>query len=164
MHDLVADDSYCRQVITELWEKLGRTTTSNTHGGRADGLIFDILQKADQPRTDKNRGTIGAIFSTGSEAASRAESGSPSLPIFAESQQQFRWSGQDRPIAELFRRMEDLDWTVSVQIPSRSSTAQSFESRKLSEVQERFLSNLNADGDPRNILDLRSPLPPSDFT
>ena len=39
-----------------------------------------------------------------------------SVPIIT-GQQQFRWSKDDRPIAQLFRPMTYLDRTVPVQIP-----------------------------------------------
>jgi len=160
IHDLMIDDTYRQRVLAKLEERLRHTSTLDTHGRETDKLMFNILQKAEPPITDKNDGMVDAIFSTGSRAASQVESGSPNVPIFTEGQQQFQWSGRDRPIAELFRRMEDLDRTVSVQIPSRRSTTKSFESRKLSQVRHRFLANMDTD-DPWNLLDLRSPLPPS---
>ncbi|WQF76285.1 Putative JmjC domain-containing protein [Colletotrichum destructivum] len=157
----MADKAYCKQVLAGLQERLARNKSFlNTHGEEADKLVYNILQKARQPQTDESCGEVDALFCTAGEATSRVESGSSDVPIFTESQQQFRWNGRDRPIEELFRRMEDFDRSVSVQVPSRSSSLSSFESQKLSRVRNRFLKKLETN-DPWNILDLRSPLPPS---
>jgi len=107
-------------------------------------------------RTGIGSGTAEAHFWTD---AAGVKFGSPNVPVITKYQQQLEWSG-GRPIDELFRRMEDVNRTVSVQIPSRNSALESFESRKLTEIQARFLENSGTD-DPLNILDLRSPLPPS---
>ncbi|KAH0421178.1 hypothetical protein CcaCcLH18_13596 [Colletotrichum camelliae] len=161
LHNQIADEAYCMQVLAGLQERLARSKSFlNTHGEESDKLVYKILQNAQQPQTDESCGEADAIFCTAGEATRRVESGSSDVPIFTESQQQFRWNGRDRPIEELFRRMEDLDRSVSVQVPSRSSSLRSFESRKLSQVRDRFLNKLDTD-DPWNILDLRSPLPPS---
>ncbi|CCF34595.1 hypothetical protein CH063_01167 [Colletotrichum higginsianum] len=161
LHDQMADEAYCKQVLAGLQERLARNKSFlNTHGEEADKLVYNILQKAQQPQTDESCGEVDALFCTACEATSRVESGSSDVPIFTESQQQFRWNGRDRPIEELFRRMEDFDRSVSVQVPSRSSSLSSFESQKLSQVRNRFLKKLETN-DPWNILDLRSPLPPS---
>lgn len=61
-------------------------------------------------------------------------------------------------IVQLFRRLGPLDKSVSVQIPSRSSAADSLDARNLSEVRKRFLDQKPA-ADPWNILDLHSPWP-----
>lgn len=94
------------------------------------------------------------------------DSGSPHEPVITEKEQMFKWRPQLRPIAELFRRMENLDRRVSVQVPSRHCMDDSFESRDLIQVRDRFLGpsgsddkKIPADDDPWNILDLRSPLP-----
>ncbi|KAK3375809.1 hypothetical protein B0T24DRAFT_523517 [Lasiosphaeria ovina] len=162
MHDGMADDAYRRRVLAELQEKSGLAMPpQDSHGERADELVRKLLEQVEQPNTDSNRGVAEALFCTGDEAANLVESGSPhDAPIITEGQQQFRWSKNDRPVVQLFRRMGGLDKSISIQIPSRSSTAWSFEVRKLSEVRERFLNQNNA-GDPWNILDLQSPLPQS---
>ena len=110
----MADNTYSRRVLAELEERLRRTSTPEIHGEATDKLIFEILQKAEPPNTDKNDSMADALFLTGSKAASVVESGSTNIPIFTEGQQQFQWSGQGRPIAELFRRMEDLDRSILV--------------------------------------------------
>jgi hypothetical protein len=53
--------------------------------------------------------------------------------------------------------MYNIDQSVSVQIPSRRSTEQSFKVRELREVRDRFLDQKNTN-DPWNILDLQSPV------
>ncbi|KAK0716736.1 hypothetical protein B0T26DRAFT_740451 [Lasiosphaeria miniovina] len=160
MHDRMPDDTYRRQVLAELREKSSQHTSSqDSHGKGTDELIYKLLEKAEQPNADSSKGIVEALFCTGDEAASLAESGSPhDAPIITEGQQQFRWSKGDRPIAQLFRRMGFLDKSVSVQIPSRSSTAQSYEVRKLSEVRKRFLAQDDTN-DPWNILDMQNPVP-----
>ncbi|KAK7402782.1 hypothetical protein QQX98_011462 [Neonectria punicea] len=163
MRDRVGDHAYLGQVRAELQEKFKRMCVIlNSHGEENDKLIYTILQRIEQPNTDRNRGVVEAFFSTANEAASQIEAGFPDGPIFTQGQQQFQWGNQGRPVAQLFRRMEDLDRTVSVQIPSRSCNLKSFEKRKLSQVYRRFLDKKETD-DPWNILDLRSPLPPSTF-
>ncbi|KAK0656528.1 hypothetical protein B0T16DRAFT_425083 [Cercophora newfieldiana] len=160
MHDRMADDTYRRRVLAELREKSRQHTSSqDSHGKGTDELIYKLLEKAEQPNTDSSKGVVEALFCTGDEAASLAESGSPhDALIITEGQQQFRWSKGDRPIAQLFRRMGFLDKSVSVQIPSRCSTARSCEVRKLSEVRKRFLTQ-DETNDPWNILDMQNPVP-----
>lgn len=162
MHDRMADDTYRRQVLAELREKSNQHMSSqDSHGKGTDELIYKLLEKVEQPNTDSSKGVVEALFCTGDEAASLAESGSPhDAPIITEGQQQFRWSKGDRPIAQLLRRMGFLDKSISVQIPSRSSAKRSYEVRKLGEVRKRFLTQDSTD-DPWNILDLQSPLPHS---
>jgi len=158
MHDRMANDTYRRRVLAELREKSSQHTLSqDSHGKGTDELIYKLLEKAEQPNTDSSKGE--ALFCTGDEAASLAESGSPhDAPMITEGQQQFRWSKGERPIIQLFRRMGYLDKSVSVQIPSRSSTTQSYEVRKLSEVRKRFLAQ-DGTNDPWNILDMQNPVP-----
>ncbi|OIW30048.1 hypothetical protein CONLIGDRAFT_576487 [Coniochaeta ligniaria NRRL 30616] len=162
MHDRMVDDTYRRRVRAELRGKSSQHTSSqDSHGKKTDELIYKLLEKAEQPNTDSNRGVIEALLCTGDEAASLAESGSPhDAPIITEGQQQFQWSKGDRPIVQFFRRMGFLDKSVSVQIPSRSCTSQSYEVRKLGEVRKHFLTQDSTD-DPWNIFDLQSPLPQS---
>ncbi|SPO02465.1 uncharacterized protein DNG_05138 [Cephalotrichum gorgonifer] len=161
MHDRMADDAFRRQVLAELQETIQATPSQGTHGAETNELVCKLLEKAEQPNTDPSRGVVEALFCTGDEAASLVESESPyDAPIITEGQQQFRWSNGGRPIVQLFRRMGALDNSVSVQIPSRSSTTDSFEVRKLSEVRKRFLDQ-RATADPWNIQDLQSPLPQS---
>jgi hypothetical protein len=78
------------------------------------------------PTTDES-GNPEAHFLTGVEAAARVELGSTNVPIVTQGQQQFRWA-EGCPIAQLFRRMENLDRDVAVQIPSIGSDKVSFQS------------------------------------
>ncbi|KXX81132.1 ATP synthase subunit alpha [Madurella mycetomatis] len=162
MHNRMADDAYRRRALAELQEKPGQAMPPrDSHGEGTNILIHKLLEQAQQPNTDNNRGIVEALFCTGDEAARLVESELPcDTPIITDGQQQFRWSKGDRPIVQLFRRMGGLDKSVSVQVPSRSSTSRSFEVRKLSEVRKRFLDQKNT-SDPWNILDLQSPLPQS---
>jgi hypothetical protein len=159
-HDRMADNTYRIRVLAELRQKFSQHTSSHeSHGKETDELIYKLLEKAEHPNTESSKGIVEALFCTGDEATSLAESGSPhDAPIITEGQQQFRWSKGDRPIAQLFRRMGFLDKWVSVQIPSRSSNSQSFEVRKLSEVRKRFLAQEDTN-DPWNILDMQNPVP-----
>ncbi|KAK0706308.1 hypothetical protein B0T26DRAFT_755826 [Lasiosphaeria miniovina] len=88
-----------------------------------------MLGNTRPPNTDRSRGLVDALFLTGVEAASFVEYASLSVPIIAEGQQQFQWNTNDRPIAQLFKRMTHFNRTVSVQIPSRSPKEDSFENR-----------------------------------
>jgi hypothetical protein len=170
IHDPIRDQAFRDRMLAELEQKTARTNPSfsstqreRTHGEGPNALIYDILQKACQPNKDTSNEIPEVYFLAGDEAASRVESATPDAPIFTQDQQQFRWTGRDRPIVELFRRIEDMDRSVSVQIPSRKSTLRSFEKRKLDQVRKRFLDNQHTGDpdDPWNLLDLRNPLPPS---
>jgi len=156
IHDPMADAAYRRQVLAELRESSMHATPCS-HGERTDKLVRQLLEKAEHPNTDRGRGTVEALFCAGDEAATLVESTSPGdAPIFTKGQQQFRWRQGRRPIEQFFGRMVVLNKSVSVQIPSRRATANSFEVRKLREVRERFLNNSNTD-EPWNILDLQTP-------
>ncbi|KAK3360788.1 hypothetical protein B0T24DRAFT_540016 [Lasiosphaeria ovina] len=158
MHDRVADDTYRKQVLDELQENPGQAMPlRGSHGEENRKLIRRLLENIKPPNTDGSQANE-AWFCTGDEAQSRVDSSLDNTPIITEGQQQFRWKKGDRPIVQLFRRMGGFDRSVSVQIPSL--TADSFQVRKLSEVQKRFLDKKDTD-DPWNILDLQSPLPAS---
>jgi hypothetical protein len=132
-----------------------------SHGEATNRLIHQILYQSKQPSTDEKAGPVDVQLLTGTEAAEKIESGSVSVPIITHRQQVFYWGKKSRPISELFLRMEiDPKRSVSVQIPSRPCTKDSYETRKLAEVRDRFLSGQDAKpDDPWNVLDLRSPVP-----
>ncbi len=154
--DLIADDAYRRRVMAELRQD---TPVAGSHGEKTNLLVYELLEKVQHPNTDSRRGRVEAFFCTGDEAARMVESRSPvDAPIFTKDQQPFRWGEGGRPIEQFLRRMCILDQAVSVQIPSRSSTKQSFEVRKLREVREKLLAQEHT-SDPWNVLDLQSPVP-----
>ena len=155
MQDREGDKEYRWQMLTELKQK---RTAPDSHGEATDKLVLRILQTSKLPNTDGAAGKMEALFLPGDEAGAKVESGTVDMPIITDQQQHFRWSGRDRPIVELFRRMVDFTRTVSVQIPSRKVTQRSFEPRTLNEIQKRFINRSESD-DPWNVLDLASPLP-----
>ena len=150
-HDPARDEEYRQQVLVEL-QSIEHAPDS--WGRRTDELVFNILQKS-KPPTAKE-----AYFLRGDKAAQQLKSGKLDVPVFAQDEQRFRWKGEDRPIRQFFRRIEDLglDRTVSVQIPSRALSEGSCERKMLQEVRERFLRQRPAN-DPWNLLDLQNPLP-----
>ncbi len=150
-HDPIRDEAYCRQVLVGL-QSIQHAPDS--WGRRTDELVFSILQRS-KPPTAKE-----AYFLCGEQAAQKLESGKLDVPMFTQDEQRFRWKGQDRPIRQLFHRMEDLglDRTVSVQMPSRTLSEGSCERKTLQEVRDRFLRQ-QPTNDPWNLLDLQNPLP-----
>jgi len=127
-----------------------------SHGDCTGRLVLRLLQLCQSPDETE------AYVLTGQEAAARMEAGPPDCPIFTEGQQLFSWAPDSRPIEQMFRRMENLDRSVSVQVPSRKSHYRTFEKHKLLEIQQRFLESGNMENDdPWNILDLSNPLPPT---
>jgi len=155
VQDREGDEEYRRRVLTELEQK---RTAPGSHGEATNKLILRILQSSKLPNTPGAAGPTEALFLSGDDAGAKVEAGTVGVPIFTDQQQHFRWSGRDRPIIELFRRMVDLTRTVSVQIPSRKATLKSFEPHTLNEVRKRFTSGSESDN-PWNVLDLASPLP-----
>lgn len=153
--DVARDDAFRQQVMREIEDKLDRKTI-NTHGKWTDNLVHSILKICKSPSSEE------AYLLSGEEAAARVEAGPVDCPIFTQGQQQFKWDTRSRPITEFFRRMEDLDRTVSVQVPSRKTHLQTCQNQKLSDIQQRFEEHRNAGtDDPWNVLDLRNPLPPA---
>lgn len=153
--DSARDEAFRQQVMRELEERILRAQ-AKSHGDVTDQLIYSILQNCTSPSPDE------AYLLSGEEAAARVEAGPADCPIFTQGQQQFRWDRKDRPISEMFRRMEDMDRSVSVQIPSRKAHLQSFQKKKLSDVQKQFMESRDLEtDDPWNVLDLRNPLPPA---
>ncbi|CAK7563508.1 MAG: hypothetical protein SEPTF4163_001377 [Sporothrix epigloea] len=158
--NLVRDDAYRRQMRNEIQRRFGVPGIENTHGGVTDRTIYDLLGVAEQPNDDPGRGPVDVHFLSGEEAHKLLDSRSPYEPVVTQHEQVFQWRPRLRPIAELFQRMENLDRHVSVQVPSRDCMGDSFESRDLTEVRDRFLASEGLEAeDPWNILDLRSPLP-----
>ncbi len=166
--NVLRDGQYRQQMLVELEGRLAPTgLPETTHGGVANKVVYNLLLVAHQPNALAEHGPVDVRFLTGAEAWDMVEAGSPGEPVVVEREQMFAWRPRQRPIAELFRRMENIDRSVSVQVPSRSCTGDSFESRGLAEVRDRFLAGDGGtaakEGDnidePWNILDLRSPLP-----
>lgn len=159
--DLAHDQEFRRKVLTELAENFTDLKEDDwSRGETTNRYIHAILSKCKHPNTDVRRGPVDIGFLGGNEASTVLESTTDRLPIVTTGQQQFRWSSKERPIAQLFRRMEDLSRQVSVQIPSHNFDIPSYETKSLNEIKERFLRG-ELSRDPWNILDLRSPLPPS---
>ncbi|ROW18037.1 hypothetical protein VPNG_00019 [Cytospora leucostoma] len=153
------DEEFRRQVVAELAENFTDLKEDDwSRGETTNRYIHAILSKCQHPNTDIRKGPVDVGFLSGNEAATNLESGAGRLPIVTTGQQQFRWSSGERPIAQLFRRMEDLGRQVSVQIPSHNFDLPSYETKSLNEIKERFLRG-EISRDPWNILDLRSPLP-----
>jgi hypothetical protein len=150
-YDPIRDEAYRRQVLVGLQSI---EHAPNSWGRRTDELVFNILQESKPPTAEE------AYFLCGEKAAQQLESGRLDMPVFTQDEQQFRWKGEDCPIRQFFRRMEDLglDRTVSVQIPSRTLPEGSCERKTLQEVRDRFLRQRPA-SDPWNLLDLQSPFP-----
>jgi hypothetical protein len=149
------DEDFRQQVMSEMAARI-ENKELKSHGDVSDRLIYSILLNCKAPSPDE------AYLLSGEEAAARVEAGTSDCPIFTQGQQQFKWDPSHRPISELFRRMEDLNRSVSVQIPSRKAYLQSFQKQKLSDVQKRFMESYNVEtDDPWNVLDLRNPLPPA---
>jgi len=146
-------------MIAELGQKLDKHGDKPpTHGSVTNGVILDLLKKSTNPNADPAKGLVDVCLASGEEAYQMLESTSPEIPVVTHGQQSFRWDPRSRPVQELFRRMEDLDRDVSVQVPSRPCLDDSFDSRSLSAVRDRFLARQETE-DPWNILDLRSPIP-----
>lgn len=167
--DVIRDSQYRKQVLLEIQERFSKAGSTDsqllTHGAVTNRIVYNLLSVAKQPNATPERGPVDAHFLTGEEARAMLDAGSPLEPVVTAKEQMFRWQPRLRPTAELFRRMENLDRQVSVQVPSRSCMGDSFESRDLEEVRDRFLGSRPADksleemDDPWNILDLRSPIP-----
>jgi hypothetical protein len=156
-HDLDLSRNYRSLMMQELKDRIGRMYRSDTHCASTDRRLLQLLERSQQPIINEAK-SAEVLFLSGTEALRMVESDATRLPIITQDQQPFKWGSKCRPIEELFQRMEDLDRSVAVQVPSRSIKKQSFESRQLSAVRDRFVAR-NATDDPWNILDLRSPLP-----
>lgn len=103
-----------------------RSPGPGSDGRRTNTPVYQLIQQSKQPEVDPELEAIEALFCSGEEALAAVEPGSLDVPIFTKGEQQFQWKSGERPISQLFRRMEDLDRTTSVQIPSRKSSARSF--------------------------------------
>lgn len=169
--NVIRDSQYRKQLLQEIQGRFARGGTGEqplrTHGEMTNRIVFNLLSVAKQPNASPDRGSVDVHFLTGEEARAMLEAGSPTEPIVTEKEQMFRWQPRQRPITELFQRMENLDRRVSVQVPSLDCMGDSFESRDLEQVRDRFLGGTSDSGsgsgtetdDPWNILDLRSPIP-----
>lgn len=159
--DPEADERFRHKVLAELaLDFTDKKEDDWSRGETTNRYIHAILSKCQHPNTDVRKGPVEAGFLSGAEAARVVECGTERIPIFTEGQQQFAWTDQSRPIAQLFQRMEDLAREVSVQIPSHDFDVPSYEKKSLTEIRDRFLGG-RVSRDPWNILDLRSPLPSS---
>lgn len=158
--DFGSDERFRLQVLREL--SRGFTDLKENEWSRGETTnryIHTILSGCQHPNTDPRQGAVDAGFLSGLEAADAIERGTERIPIFTEGQQPFQWKSENRPVVQLFSRMEDLTRQVSVQIPSHNFDIPSYQTKSLAEIQERFFAE-SPSPDPWNILDLRNPLPP----
>lgn len=159
--DVAFNEEFRRKVLAELQHEFTDLKEDDwSRGETTNRYIHAILSKCEHPNTDVRKGPIDVGFLNSQEASTILEKGTERLPIITTGQQQFKWTGSERPIAQLFKRMEDLSRQVSVQIPSHNFDLPSYETKSLSAIRDRFLRG-QVSRDPWNILDLRSPLPPS---
>ncbi|POS70243.1 hypothetical protein DHEL01_v211362 [Diaporthe helianthi] len=159
--DVAYNEEFRRKVLRELEHEFTDLKEDDwSRGETTNRYIHAILSRCEHPNTDVRKGPIDAGFLNSQEASTILEKGAERLPIITTGQQQFKWTGSERPIAQLFKRMEDLSRQVSVQIPSHNFDLPSYETKSLNAIRERFLRG-QVSRDPWNILDLRSPLPPS---
>lgn len=159
--DVAFNEEFRRKVLAELEHEFTDLKEDDwSRGETTNRYIHAILSKCEHPNTDVMKGPIDVGFLNSEEASTILEKGTERLPIITTGQQQFKWANSERPISQLFKRMEDLSRQVSVQIPSHNFDLPSYETKSLSAIRDRFLRG-QASRDPWNILDLRSPLPPS---
>ncbi|KAH7120101.1 hypothetical protein B0J13DRAFT_457480 [Dactylonectria estremocensis] len=135
----------------------------STRGKINDEEIYHHLKDGLPPNTDPRKGVVEAYFCTAAEAKTLMRSAG-TAPIITEGQQAFEWSEERSPIDQLFKSgwLTDLERTVSVQIPSASSEAESYEVHNLREVYDKFKSGV-PDDDPWNVLDMGNPLPDTTY-
>lgn len=156
-HDQVGDEAFRRQTIHQLETRLPQAVP-NSHGKMRDDLVYNILLGSKTPLISESSTSEAHLWS-GDEAAIGFEVQPPGVPIFTQGQQRFRWR-EGRPIRQLFHRTVDFDRLVPVQIPSLGTHGPLFQHKALRELGERFLG-AQPTADPWNLLDVRSPLPPS---
>ncbi len=119
-HNALRDSNYRSDMLHELRDRLQRGAGEVLdHGSVTNRTVYNLLDKSCQPSLDEAAGPVDAYFVSGAEAIALMEMGSPAVPVVTQHQQAFRWDDGGRPIEELFWRMEDLDRSVSVQVPSR---------------------------------------------
>lgn len=153
------DERFRLQVLGELAHGFTESKENEwSRGETTNRYIHMILSKCQHPNADPRKGAVDAGFLSGQEAADAIERGTERVPIFTDGQQPFQWKSSNRPIVQLFSRMEDLTREVSVQIPSHKFELPSYQTKSLAEIQERFFTQSRSP-DPWNILDLRNPLP-----
>jgi len=121
-HDSTGDAEFRQQVLNQLAERIRlKVAKLGSWAEMNDRAMFQLVSAASQPNLDGNDEEVDAYFLTGEEAAAQVEctKQQQGIPIITCDQQQFKWRRDDgRPIEQFFRRIEGLDKTVSVQIPS----------------------------------------------
>jgi hypothetical protein len=160
VHDTTGDAVFREQVLAHLAHNVVRRA-AKTWGEQNNIVMYDLLSRARQPVTSGRDDEIEAYFLTGEEAEGRLDSNSVLHgPIVTENQQQLKWDlRKGKPLVQLFRRLVNLNRSVSVQKPSRSLEISSFVQMQLSDVRNKFQENVSKD--PLNVLEMGSPLPRS---
>jgi hypothetical protein len=129
----------------------------NSHGFITNDRVRRLLPKALLPGMD-SAGKVEAIFCTVEKSFELVKS-TIDVPIIFPGKKESIWNDNERPIQQLFNTwLIDKKKKISVQIPSRDRTRDTFAIKKLKEVQDKFIPNTRSD-DPYNILDLSNPLP-----
>ncbi|KAF4954205.1 hypothetical protein FGADI_5418 [Fusarium gaditjirri] len=124
--------------------------------------MHHLLTHIRKPNTDTENGPVEAYFVPSKEARKLLDTGSVTVPIVVLDDQPFEWCGSSQPIEQLFSDgwIVDLDRKVSVQIPSLGIKKQSYQTKSLRHIRDRFIPNEPTD-DPWNLLNFANPLPPS---
>lgn len=149
LRDLVYDRTFLDNVRAAESKQL----TATSHGALNDEWVKKILRNIQHPTLDNSE----ALFVTPEAASVILDSQTPDIPIFTIGKL-FRWKQGRKPLEQIFGYIADLNWTTSVQIPSRDSSEDSFELRTLREIYERFSGGPDLN-DPWNVLEMQSPLP-----
>ncbi|OCL15342.1 hypothetical protein AOQ84DRAFT_35962 [Glonium stellatum] len=158
----MANDHFRKRVLAQLEKKIDNRSPT-TWGSLNNKVMHRLLSRAIPPVISGSNNGLEAYYLTGQEAENKLDFHATNLhgPIITHHQQQFEWDKRKgRPIGQLFRRMGNLNRTVSVQKPSLSLENDSFITMPLYDVQDKFLTNMVSE-DPLNVLDLCNPLPRS---
>lgn len=161
-HAKATDARFRDQVLIQLRQKMTQSKFCTTWGELNTQGMFSLLSRAKQPLSTGAESEKEAYFSTGEEAERQLEAHTVLHgPLITENQQQFRWDPcKGRPIEQFFRRIGNLDRSISVQKASLRLHQPSFVLMRLGAVRDLFLKNERSE-DPLNVLDLRNPLPRS---
>lgn len=162
LHAKATDAHFRNQVLTQLEQRMAQNKACETWGELNTRGMFSLLSRAKQPVSTGAESEKEVHFFTGEEAERKLEAHAALHgPVITENQQQFRWNPRKgRPIEQFFRRIGNLDRSISVQKPSLRLHQPSFMFMQLGVVQDVFLKNERSE-DPLNVLDLRNPLPRS---
>ncbi|KAL5584117.1 hypothetical protein FOVSG1_015468 [Fusarium oxysporum f. sp. vasinfectum] len=153
LQQLQGGKAWKKQVLEDLESQFGVGEEPESHAEVTARNLHPHVTEATFPNRDANLGDIEVHICSDDEECKDAAIYSK-VPIIAKDQQSFEWTGEEPILIQFLKHWKyERGLEISVQIPSRHRSTDTFEKRTIGEVIDRFLAGEVSEGS-WNVLDL----------